>query len=350
MVRSVSRFEANLLLILYAIIRERPVGQAMLKIVQSSPKPECLSRDTIELIEQALAKSVSLWLTKSGGWRADRFLHNDAPVVGRLWQRIPASSLGLVFSAESLNFLVWLTACEPLQNDAEWKAKKSTDLTIGDQVLFFRALDVLRNTPVGAKWFTQAQFARNALVSLHFPDCVTHENGLKQLNFGTWMQGTGAHVLECLQTSLATRWVQIERAKSQIQDPVRMMQLGRVQQWVLDSFANAVEASGRRDLCRFLLIALSELATEDADPRNWTRNMNVGGMRLADRTIAYSGASALLGFGKRLRTYFQNCASIGYFDDGYAAAQLWLADWERYHGEEVTARAAELTRRLNFRS
>lgn len=350
MVRSVNRFEANLISILYGMLGERPIGASMLKIVQSCPQPECLSRDTIELIQQALAKGVSLWLTRSGGWRVERYLRDETPAVGRLWQRTSPSALGLEFSAEALNFLVWLTASEPLSSDEEWKTENSSGLTLGDQVLLFRAIDALRHTPVGAKWFGQPQFALNPLVSLHFPDFLTSESGLTQLNFASWMRGTSAAVLECLQTNLATRWVQMERAKSQIHDPSRMIQLGKVQQSVLDSFANAAEASGRRDLCRFLLMALSTLTTEEADARTWIQNLKIDRMRFADRTTVYNGASTLLVFAKRLRRWAHECASIGYFDDGYAAAQLWLGDWERYDGEIVTARAAEMVRRLTFRT
>ncbi|MDX1928713.1 MAG: hypothetical protein SFV81_19445 [Pirellulaceae bacterium] len=348
MVRSVNRYEANLLTILYALIRERPLGQAMLKIVQSSTQPDCLSRNAIELVQQALAKSVSLWLARSGGWQVERFLRNESPVVGRVWQRTPPTELGLVFSAESLNFLMWLTACEPLQSDAEWKPEDSAELTVGDQVLLFRALETLRNTPVGSKWFEQSQFSGNPLVALHFPDQVSNDIGLYQLNFAPWMQGSGAAILECLQSSLAARWVAVERAKSQIQDPGKMTQVGRNQQLILDYFANAVEVSGRLDLSRFLLFALAELVGEDADHHNWVRSLDVSNKRLADRTIVYAGASKFLLFGKRLRTWAANCAATGYFDEGYAAAQLWLADWERYHGDVVTARAAELAQRFSF--
>lgn len=347
MARSVSRFEANLLTILYAIIRERPISHAMLKIVQSSPQPDCLSRNAVELVQQALAKSVSLWLARSDGWQIERFLRDGSPVAGQVWKRTSPSSLGLDFSAESLNFLVWLTTSEPLQPNEEWMPKKQA-LTLGDQVLLFRAIDVLRQTPLGSKWFQHVHFFQNPLVAIHFPDSLSNDVGLSQLRFTPWMHGPGSAVLECLQSSLAMRWVEIERSKTQVHAPQKMVQIGKSQQAVLDAFANAAEASNRLDLCRFLLSAISQLTSEEMDPRNWVRSLDVGGMRMADRTSTYSAASAFLSFAKRMRAWTQQCSSVGYFDEGYSAAQLWLADWERYDGDVATTRAQSIVQDLKF--
>ena len=39
--------------------------------------------------------------------------------------------------------------------------------------------------------------------------------------------------------------------------------------------------------------------------------------------------------------------SVGYFDEGYQAAQLWKAEWERYEGEVLCDRATTIVRQLD---
>jgi hypothetical protein len=40
-----------------------------------------------------------------------------------------------------------------------------------------------------------------------------------------------------------------------------------------------------------------------------------------------------------LEQWQQQALSVGYFDEGYQASQLWKADWEAANGNVVAARA-----------
>ena len=49
----------------------------------------------------------------------------------------------------------------------------------------------------------------------------------------------------------------------------------------------------------------------------------------------------------RLQEWERRARSVGYWDEGYAASQLWKADWERFQGDEVTERAQNIIRQLD---
>jgi len=49
----------------------------------------------------------------------------------------------------------------------------------------------------------------------------------------------------------------------------------------------------------------------------------------------------------QLQHWAQQADMVGYFDDGYAASQLWKVDWEHYQGEQLAARARTVIARLD---
>jgi FtsH ternary system domain X6 len=75
--------------------------------------------------------------------------------------------------------------------------------------------------------------------------------------------------------------------------------------------------------------------------------LQMGGQRLADRAATYQAATALLRHMDRLAGWTRWARSCGYFDDGYEAAQLWLADWEQYEGDVLVSRAQTIIRNLD---
>ncbi len=77
------------------------------------------------------------------------------------------------------------------------------------------------------------------------------------------------------------------------------------------------------------------------------RGLNLGALRLAERTNVYQAASGFLAFSARLREGTEQCRQVGYFDEGYAAAQLWLIDWERYDGDTAYQQAQAMVRELD---
>lgn len=343
MVVQVNRFEAKLLSIVYSFFEGQAVGLAQSKLLQPLDRPACLGHDAVVLVQQALAKGTTAWLARAGGWQVDRFLRNELSVHGRVWQRTPPENLGLEFSAASLEFLIWMTSEDLMASNARWTPADPSSLTVGDQILLFLALSSQRHLGPGSLWFSDPLFAQNPLVSLFYPDGIAVHAHEMPIEMTPWMQGPGSIVLECVQSKLALRWVLIERAKSQIGDPDRMLKLGLMQDKVLRSLASAIDRTGRRDLSRFILATMAELATTSSDAQHWIRRLDVSHMRLADRTKIYSAASTFLAFAQQLRKWADQCRSIGYFDEGYGAAQLFLSDWERYDGENVTSRALAIS-------
>ena len=127
-----------------------------------------------------------------------------------------------------------------------------------------------------------------------------------------------------------------------------MRNLGRSQERVLTAFLDAVERAGRLDLARFLLRAAHQLLGEHADAALW-----VGGLAKAGPRAGRSGRrrtrapSALLRQLPRLQSWDRRARSVGYFDEGYQAAQLWKADWEQYDGDALHDRARAIVRQLD---
>ena len=124
--QSVSRFEANLLRLLYYFMRREPQERALPLLEERRPVPACLSRTAVRLVQEALAKGTTFLLahgTIGGGWRVERHLrgelNKEKPAEGRLWHRTPPEQLGLTFSRHSLELLIWLTAEQPKAQQGE---------------------------------------------------------------------------------------------------------------------------------------------------------------------------------------------------------------------------------------
>src|SRR5688572_878239 len=98
--RHVTPFEARLLRLLHATLGHAPASQALALIVQDTPRPPCLSRGAVELVQDALRKGMTARLAR-GGWRRERFLQGEAPIEGRLWRRHAPQRLALRFSGQS---------------------------------------------------------------------------------------------------------------------------------------------------------------------------------------------------------------------------------------------------------
>src|SRR5262245_31551504 len=96
--KSVSRFEADLLRQLSFFLQETPLAQVLHLFNEAPGRPRCLSRNAVAVVQDMLAKGCMLWLVRCGGWRVERFLRGDQVRSGRLWQRTPPDELGLAFS------------------------------------------------------------------------------------------------------------------------------------------------------------------------------------------------------------------------------------------------------------
>jgi hypothetical protein len=339
--RAVSRFEANLLRVLHALLQQAPLERVLPILTKPSPLPKCLSRDAVALVEDALAKGCVQFLARRG-WMRERFLRAGKITEGRLWQRTPPDRLGLTFSEHTLEFLLQLVS------GTIGSALPAIDaLTIGDRLLLVLAFDALKHTDAGKslreKWTPLQQ---DGVCRLAFIGELADSSSRYRIDWQPWFTELGTSVLECLQPWLADRWVELERQKETVSTVARMRKLGAAQQCVYGEYLDALDLAQRRDLARCFLAASRRLLKEQPTARRWFRTLNVSGQRLVERTAVYRDALAFVFQMDRLAQWQQQALSVGYFDDGYEASQLWKFNWERCGGDELCERARMIVREI----
>ena len=344
---TVSRFEANLLRLTRFILRQVPAEQAVGLVENRTTRPPCLSPACLHLLRDTLGKGCVLRLARSG-WRRATHLRAGQPVTGRHWERTPPAELGLTFSGQTVEFLLWLTAETPRDGGAGWKPKPK-ELTVGDRLLIYFAYAALRNEPEAAAGLrARPVIKEHPLIRLACADDFTATaDADTELDFTPWVTGDGALVLEALQADLAESWRQMEIAKGQVSDWGQLNRFGIAQETALEPFTRACTEAQRPDLARFLLVAVGGLLEVDRQPSFW-----VGGLqgaappRLADQIATRRSALAALRQMSRFRQWEQWARSVGPFDEGYRVAQLWLSDWEQHHGPARAARAENILRQV----
>ncbi len=295
----------------------------------------------MHLVRDTLSKGCVLYLARAGGWRREKHLRLGQPLLGRLWERTPVPELGLPFSRHSLEFLIWITAGRP--SGSTWDPDDSS-LTIADRFLFFLAYDALRLTEAGPALRGKRQFVQNGLCRLFHPEDFVPG---AEIDFEPWLKHAGASILEALQPRLQRRWLELERGKNQIGDWARLSQVGQSQEEALSGFLQAAEIAKRPDLARFLLKAMAELLSPDLTPAFWIGGLQgAGPPRLAERLDTQRHGLAVLRQIQRLGQWAKRARGTGYLDEDYAVAQLWLADWEQYRGDELAKIAHNLLRQL----
>jgi hypothetical protein len=342
---SLSRFEANLLRILRYVLRRFPAERATPLIYQSLPRPSCLRRAAVRLVQDTLARGVPLLLARGGGWRRERHLRGGQRVEGRLWERTPPQELALTFSRQALELLLWLTAENPADRKPHWWRPNLETLTEGDELLFLYTLGSL-SAPVPAAVLTNVGFANLGLCRLFYPNHFAALPAETAWSMKRWTDGLGACVLEALQTELERRWLDTEQAKGRETSWQALQALGREQGRVLQAFVAAVERAGRLDLARFLLRVLAELLPEGVTAQRWLGALKNAGPRIADRTETHRAALVLLHTLERLRHWSLQARTVSYFDETYAASQLWKADWEQFQGDVLWTRAQRILREV----
>jgi hypothetical protein len=347
--QNVSRFEANLLRLLSFFLEREPPEQALPLVEQRLEAPACLNPGAVRLAQDFLARGCTRLLARRGGWRHERHLRGEKVVSGRLWERTSPEALGLTFSGHALEFLVWITAARPDDRDPNWGPDDQA-LALGDRVLLFFAHEGLRQSASSLgypRFRARPPLAVHGLCRLAYPEDFADLPPEPRPGFGPWIEGDGAAVLEALQTQLTERWVRLEASKERMDDPEQMHGLGRSQAQVLSAFLDAVEQAGRMDLARFLLRAATRWLPPGVDSGLWVGGLRTAGLRLADRAAVYQAATAPLRALERLQTWARRARSVGFFDEGYQAAQLWKADWEQYDGDALCERAQLIIRQTD---
>jgi hypothetical protein len=344
---AVSRFEFNLLRLLRFVVGHLPPEQAMNYLTSRLPCPPCLSATCVRLVEDTLAKAIVLDLVKAGGWRREKSLRNGKPTEGRVWERHPLDERLLTFGPHTLSFLIWLTAEKPTDTKEKWDAR-SSELTPADEWFFARTYEVMKAIPPTAAVLAEKNaFRANPLCRLSYPaDFAASDE--PPPSFESWTSGVRSVILECLQPDLAQKWIRSERAKGQFGDWRQMRQVGTSENIILHDILSACGKAGRPDLARFVL----QTARTILNQPNLTANYWVGGLqgsgppRLADRIETQRLALALPRQMETLQSWDRKARSVGYFDDEYAANQLWKEEWETAQGDALTATARRVIEQL----
>jgi hypothetical protein len=339
--KPVSKFEFALLRVLRFLLGHFPPDQGLQLVRAAHPRPECLSRTAVELVKDSLAKACVLFLVRAGGWRNDRFLRNGRPAAGRAWDRTPLDERALAFSPAVVEFLLWATSEKVHDTRAAWDAPAKS-LTPADELFFWLAFDACRVDPDVASALRKKEAVRsNPLGWISYPGDLTDADAEPAPPaFAPLFAGERAAILECLQPHLTHRWLRGERAKGQTGDWRRMRVQGRAEAAGLAAFLAAADAAKRPDLARFVLATNAGLFQTDLPPLFWTGGLQGSGPpRLADRLDTLRAALAVPRQMATLAEWHQKYRGVAYFDDDYAASQLWKRDWEAADGDRVAARA-----------
>jgi hypothetical protein len=251
----------------------------------------------------------------------------------------------LEFGPHLLEFLRWLTAENPDKAvKPEWDVP-SHELTAGDEIALAIFYDRLRDeASLGRRYRKWTVFQNNGLCRLLHP--ADFDGSPPPLD--PWTTGVRAIALECLQKLLAMRWIRSERAKVTVRDWQAMAQQGQAENAVLTTFLAAAETAGRPDLARFVLdIAANILTIPDLTPAFWTGGLSRNRpARLAERLAVERSALAIPQQLATLQRWDRLARTVGYWDEGYEASQVWKADWEAARGDELASIADRLLSQL----
>src|SRR5205085_4308781 len=123
---------------------------------------------------------------------------------------------------------------------------------------------------------------------------------------------------------------------------------GATEYATLTAFLAAAEAANRTDLARFVLKTLSTLlAAPDVAPSFWLGGLHGSGPpRLADRLETQRAGLAVPRQAETLARWDRKARAVGYFDEDYAASQLWKEDYESMNGPQVAATARRVLDQL----
>jgi hypothetical protein len=342
--RVVSPFEGKLLRVLHCFLGQVPIEQALPVVAERAQRPAALSRACVELVQESLAKGCLLFLARSGGWRRDRFLRDGQPRDGRLWDRSQPEELALVFSRHALEFLVWITAQKPADTEPHLRLADS-ELSPADRLLLLLAYEALRDTEAAAPLRAKPAFSSHGLLRLAFPDDYAGTSA--EPDFGPWVTGLGAAIMEALQPWLAARWVKLVRGQAHVGDWPALAAQGTEEERVLTGFTSAAEKENRPDLTRFILRVARTVLTPDLKANSFFAGLQgTGPPKLADRLEVHRRALALPRHLERLQAWERRARGVGFLDEDYAVSQLWKGDWERLNGDELTDRARALVKQV----
>lgn len=334
---AVTRFEADLLRLTRALLTGAP-EKARGIVHQRVTAPAGLTRNAVLLLEETLRKGI-IHVLACSGWRRDAFLRDGAPLAGHPWQRIPLEERTLAFTEIVPAFLLWLTAERPSEARGAWVAP-SVQPSIADFLFFFLAAEVL--SQFSEQWtviHASTPFAANPYFALAEPDDTSTND------FAMIATPQGTAILECLQSRLASLWIERDKRKAGMTDWQRLRTQGENEERVLNGFLQTLEAANRRDLARFLLVAVSRRSSTDLT--HWIGGLPKTSLKLQERLETKRAALALVKQSETFDRWDREARRVNYFDEHYAASQFWKAEYRTHDGPRLLAEYRSLVRQLD---
>lgn len=324
----VAQSEAELLTVARTLVGQADAQAAEPLLRVGRPVAPTLGPTAAGLLKKTLAAGGVLQLARRGGWQRRRHLRGGEVVAGRLWERHP--KLQLHFTQASMKLCRWMLASSLSLPEVPELAIDG-ELSLADELLHYLACDLLARSGCSGAIEPAGAFGRSCLCWLGFPSDLRGHPPASELpsaeRIAAWLAGGGAVLLEALQGDLTARWIETERAKHRILDGAAMSDLGDRQTRLLDALLAALERAGREDLAGFLLQAGARLLPEGVSARSWCSGLDPRSP-LSERSRARRLAGAFLRSLVRIHGWVERWRLTPFFEEGYAAAQALLAQWE----------------------
>ena len=325
-------------------------------------RPEVLTLEVTEALQDIIPRGVLGFLCRAGGWRAQLWAARgqDQPTRGvrlidpRVWEgRQPTLS----YSASSVTtlLLTYNAVCQAAGQpypDAPGKKKLHRDYPKQRALSFKRSGDLLvhhiaflkvRQAPFKVeeeywRFLTQdplTQVARLATTAESAPEALAR---LTADDMGRLMPWLGGHLVECWRHELRTRWDTLER--------FHRLNTG-LATWT-EALLEHARAHERRDLLVSLLRLNAQLFDRPDVEQSWLREFNrlARDLRFADRADYQRMWARTLQLPLALHQHYQDARDVHPIDRE-APDRVYMAAYEAAKPEAILDRARALVNQLS---
>jgi hypothetical protein len=332
MVAVISEPEANVVMLARAAVGAAPVDALKRLLSSSVAPPQKLGPTAVRLLSETLAKGVVYSLARNGGWMSS--------AKGRLWERAAAPKLH--FSSALIQFFQWLLRaplgepeCPPLVVDAPFNGF--------EQLVVVQLFEALKGSGFEVALAQQAAVRALPLMNLAH---AAELGGVMALEAVPPLDvERDGLVVEGLRQVLTRSWVNAERNKRAIEQPLVLARIGAAQHVVLGSFLDGLAQANRRELAGFVVDAAVVILAGEPTAEGMLRSMAVD-RPLRERSEARRQSAAFLRSLARIKAWDDEHRLVRFFDDEYDPSQALVRDWGRL-SERSYALAARLVAELD---
>jgi len=295
--------------------------------------------------EELLARGLIRWIVEAT-WRSTSCLCGGEQLHDRFWKRHSLSEIALRFSSHTERLLQWLMIEESDRTRSPFGiARSSEPPTIADHLVRGMAMDHLRHSPISrALALPQAGFSFPCNFWI-VPEDVAEDAWPAHDELLTLLAAEHAWGLEVLAAPFAGAFLRMERSKWSSIDASTIVDQARTQAAAIKSWVEPALQGQRHDLLVPLLRALPS-AVAWAEQRGWGMASQLKRDPNCDHRLIFAAWMTTGRLLVRLSDATERCRAIGYFDEHYAASQLWLLAWETSGGSELLSRFRKLERTL----